>query len=256
MVGWGALEDTVTAAEEIRLRYADAIDGVPNETRQPFADGSTDFERILPGPDRMYPDTDSPPQAVTRARVERLAASLAEPPWQREERYAAAGVPTSTTHFLIRRGGADLVDQVVAATAAPLKRVAQLVGERLKGLRRQGLAVDAITPTQWRELVTVCDETPVLWQAWRQIVEWRAAPPDISLGLYLSETGLGAEPAGWQGRVPAHVATARPDHPNGSNDQLVRFLTGRALVALRGRVAAQVVIAVLCEEIEKGRQGR
>ena len=34
---------------------------MPFETRQPFEDGHTDFERILPGPDRMYPDTDSPP---------------------------------------------------------------------------------------------------------------------------------------------------------------------------------------------------
>ena len=47
------------------------LDGIPNETRQPFEDGSTDFERILPGPDRMYPDTDSPPSRVTRERVDR-----------------------------------------------------------------------------------------------------------------------------------------------------------------------------------------
>ncbi len=93
VVVWGAEQDTLTAAEEIRLRYVDAIDGIPNETRQPFDDGTTDFERILPGPDRMYPDTDSPPQRITRERVEALQAPLPEPPWVREERYAAAGVP-------------------------------------------------------------------------------------------------------------------------------------------------------------------
>ncbi len=42
----------------------DALDGVPHETRQPLPDGTTDFERILPGPDRMYPDTDSAPIPV------------------------------------------------------------------------------------------------------------------------------------------------------------------------------------------------
>jgi glutamyl-tRNA(Gln) amidotransferase subunit E len=76
IVVWGAEDDTVTAAEEIRLRYADALDGVPNETRQPREDGSTDFERILPGPDRMYPDPDSPPQAITPNRVEGLQGAL------------------------------------------------------------------------------------------------------------------------------------------------------------------------------------
>ncbi len=91
VVVWGPEQDTLTAAAEIELRYADAIDGIPNETRQPFEDGSTDFERILPGPDRMYPDTDSPPQAIVRERVERLAAPLPEPPWSREDKYSEVG---------------------------------------------------------------------------------------------------------------------------------------------------------------------
>ena len=93
VVVWGPEEDTVTACEEIRLRYVDATQGVPNETRQPFVDGSTDFERILPGPDRMYPDTDSPPTRVTRERVARLKATLPERPWDRETRYTAVGRP-------------------------------------------------------------------------------------------------------------------------------------------------------------------
>jgi len=226
---------------------------VPNETRQPFADGSTDFERILPGPDRMYPDTDSPPQAVVRERVERLAAGLAEPPWRREERYTAAGVPTATSHFLIRRGGARLVDQVVAATGADLRRVALFFGERLKGLRRQGVDVDLVTATQWRELFTVWRDAPVVAQAWRQTVEWRTAHPEISLRLYLDEAGFGSPPDGWEERVRALVATASPDHPDGTTCQRLRFLNGRALATLRGRVSAQAVIAVIREELETAR---
>ena len=105
---------------EIRLRYVDALDGVPNETRQPFADGSTDFERILPGPDRMYPDTDSPPTRVTRERVERLRAGAA----RRRPGSARSATPRPACrrprgHYLIRRGGAALVDRVVGARPAP-----------------------------------------------------------------------------------------------------------------------------------------
>jgi glutamyl-tRNA(Gln) amidotransferase subunit E len=80
---WGSEEDVISACEEVYLRYVDAIDGIPNETRQAFADGHTDFERILPGPDRMYPDTDSPPIRVTRHRVERIEAGLPPRPWIR-----------------------------------------------------------------------------------------------------------------------------------------------------------------------------
>lgn len=60
-VVFGSEEDCRTAADEIRLRFVDATRDVPNETRQALVGGYTSFERILPGPDRMYPDTDSPP---------------------------------------------------------------------------------------------------------------------------------------------------------------------------------------------------
>ena len=144
VIVWGPLGDTVTAADEIRLRYVDATRGIPNETRQPFRDGSTDFERILPGPDRMYPDTDSPPTSVTRERVARLRVHLAERPWQREARYSAAGVPKPTIHYLIRRGGAPRVDRLVAEAGADLRRACFLFGERLVHLKRAGVETKEI----------------------------------------------------------------------------------------------------------------
>jgi glutamyl-tRNA(Gln) amidotransferase subunit E len=247
VVVWGPEEDTITAANEVRLRYVDAINGIPNETRQPFPDGSTDFERILPGPDRMYPDTDSPPTRVTRERVERLRAVLAPRPWEREARYGAAGVSTSTTYFLIRRGGARLVDLVserchgssggrsefpnaAAASGAPspgsgvgsepptpdigrqtpdtLKQACVLFGERLKGLRRAGVPVDAIPDDRWCELFEEASWRPVLWQACDLIVRAMAAAPEKPVAALVAEHRLGAPPERWRDDVRAAVALA------------------------------------------------
>ena len=58
--------------------------GIPRETRQALKDGTTDFERVLPGPDRMYPDTDLPLIPVEEERIARIEAALPEPPWERE----------------------------------------------------------------------------------------------------------------------------------------------------------------------------
>ncbi len=102
---------------------------------QPFADGSTQFERILPGPDRMYPDTDSPPQRIVSERVERLQANLPQPPWIRQHRYREAGVPLPVIHFLIRRGDARRVDRVVERVGTEIKFACFFFGEQLKGLR-------------------------------------------------------------------------------------------------------------------------
>jgi len=245
----GPEQDTLTAAEEIRLRYADALDGVPNETRQPFADGSTDFERILPGPDRMYPDTDSPPQRVTRERVERLQAPLPEPPWLREERYRAAGVPTPVIHYLIRRGGARLVDLVVGDCDADLRRACFFFGERVKGLRRAGVAVDAISDEGWCDLFRVFSRHPMAWEAWQDLVGWLAAGHDHGFLTDVQMAGFGRPPDGWREKLATLAEEALPTNSNVGQEPAQRFLMGCAMDELRGRVPVADVAATIGELI-------
>ena len=245
VVVWGAEQDTLTAAEEIRLRYIDALDGIPNETRQPFVDGSTDFERILPGPDRMYPDTDSPPQRITRERVEALQAPLPEPPWVREERYSTAGVPRPVIHYLIRRGGAQLVDAVVESGSADLRRACFFFGERLKGLRRAGVAVDDVRGDGWVDFFDLVDRQPVVWEARDELAAWMAENPENKVEDYTRDFGLGRAPDGWQTTITALIDGKEPDHPDGSAEQRLRFLLGLAMAELRGKVpAAEVSTAI------------
>jgi len=250
VVVWGPLEDTVTAANEVRLRFADATDGVPNETRQPFRDGSTDFERILPGPDRMYPDTDSPPQRITRDRVRMLRLTLSEPPWEREARYRSVGVPASTIHYLIRRGGARLVDRVVFAADTDLRSACFFFGERLKGLQRAGIPVDRIGADRWVDLFRLLREQPVLWEAWKTLVVELCFRHDAPVQAIAAALLLKDEFGSWRDIVTHLVGMAQPTHPDGSRDQRVRFLLGEAMRRLRGRVPVDDVRAAIEEELE------
>jgi glutamyl-tRNA(Gln) amidotransferase subunit E len=249
---WGPEDDTVTAVNEIRLRYADALDGVPNETRQPFSDGSTDFERILPGPDRMYPDTDSPPSRVTRERVDRLRAGLAEPPWERERRYGAVGVPAGTIHYLIRRRGADLVDLVVRDAGADLRWACFFFGERVKALRRAGLPVDAIASERWLELFRAFAGRPVLREAWERLVCALAGAPDRAVATVVAELGLDQVSEAWRGELPQVVRSARAAARSAEPDSLVRLCLGVVMPSVRGRVGVAEVAAALAGRIGGG----
>ncbi len=251
VVVWGPEEDTATAVNEVRLRYVDAVGGVPNETRQPFPDGSTDFERILPGPDRMYPDTDSPPTRVTRERVERLRSALAPRPWEREARYAAVGVPASVSHYLIRRGGANLVDRLAAA-GADLRRACFLVGERMVALRRAGVSVDAVPSERGLELFRVAGERPVLWEAWERIVRALAADPGRTVAAIAAEGGLGAEPEDWRETAARAVAAALEAPGRDRPGRIARLALGLAMRELRGKVPA-VKVAVALSAVGGGR---
>ena len=53
-----ALEMAVSRANE-------ALEGVPEETRDPLPDGTTKYSRPLPGAARMYPETEVPPTLIT-----------------------------------------------------------------------------------------------------------------------------------------------------------------------------------------------
>jgi len=245
VVVWGPAEDAETAINEIRIRYGDATQGVPNETRQPFRDGSTDFERILPGPDRMYPDTDSPPTRVTRERVGRLEAGLPERPWIREAAYSEAGVPRSTIHYLIRRGGARLVDLVVAEAGAGVREACFLFGERLKGLGRRGVAVARIPDARWTEFFRLTQGRPALREGWETIVRGMSAAPGTAVDAIVATAGFGVPPAEWQGQVGPAVARAAADAYDDDPRRIARLATGRLMAQLRGKVPAVEVVAAV-----------
>jgi len=252
VVVWGPLEDTISAAEEIRLRYGDAVEGIPHETRQPFPDGSTDFERILPGPDRMYPDTDSPPTRITRDRVARLAVPLPEKPWDRESRYRAVGVPTSTIHFLLRRGGANLVDRVTAKSGGDPRLACFVIGERLRGLRRAGVAVDAISPERWDEFFVLIHPSRLLREACRLIIREMATSPSETVRQVCERLHLGTEATGWRESVGPAVLRISPKAKGGDRAKTIRMALGELMPSLLGKVLAVDVTAAIEAEIGGG----
>jgi glutamyl-tRNA(Gln) amidotransferase subunit E len=93
VVVWGNTQDAATGASEIIIRAREATIGVPSETRQALRDGTNGFERILPGPNRMYPDTDLPPRRITREHLERIKNQVPHPFWENERWYRELGIP-------------------------------------------------------------------------------------------------------------------------------------------------------------------
>ncbi len=135
---WGPAEDAHTAAEEIRLRALDALKGVPNETRQALPDGSTDFERILPGADRMYPDTDSPPVRIEQARIDGLESAMPPRPAELSERYGKMGMSAQLADDVLLQGPPSRFERIMQASEARPVDVAVLLCQTRVGMLRRG----------------------------------------------------------------------------------------------------------------------
>jgi glutamyl-tRNA(Gln) amidotransferase subunit E len=131
---WAPVEDVKTGLETIEERCRLAFAGVPNETRKGLADGRTIFERVLPGPDRMYPDTDSAPIPVEEALIERVRAAMPPGVNRRLEQFRDWRVPADTFTFLLKHNLAPLLEKARDDHGFEPRFVAALLGHDLKNL--------------------------------------------------------------------------------------------------------------------------
>jgi glutamyl-tRNA(Gln) amidotransferase subunit E len=110
---WGSPQDVEMGTKEIIIRAREAAIGIPSETRQALRDGTNGFERILPGADRMYPDTDLPPKQISDERRQSIRKNLPLDFWTREGNYRKLGVPEDLVQPLSVSRFAPLFDKVV-----------------------------------------------------------------------------------------------------------------------------------------------
>jgi glutamyl-tRNA(Gln) amidotransferase subunit E len=139
VVVWANEQDAATAVRELFIRAQDALVGIPAETRQAFRDGTNGFERILPGPDRMYPDTDTPPLPIPDRMVAEVHAGQPERPWEREQRYEDMGIAPAMARRLARSDWAVLFDSLNPAPGKPAARWAAALEKRIPYHRRRGV---------------------------------------------------------------------------------------------------------------------
>ncbi|HSD66402.1 MAG TPA: hypothetical protein VLF95_06865, partial [Vicinamibacteria bacterium] len=145
-------------------------------------------------------------------------------------------------HYLVRRGGAALVDRVVGEAGADVRAAALFFGERLKGLRRAGVDVDRIPEEAWVELFRAFAARPARREAWPILVRRMADRGGESVAGLLGELGLDAEPPGWRAMLPRWVEAAEREAYDRDPGRVLRHATGRVMDTLRGRVPASVVV--------------
>ncbi len=131
---WGPSDDIPTAIETIDERLRMAFEGVPEETRKSLPDGTTIFERVLPGSDRMYPDTDSAPIPLTVELIDRLGENL---PMDIADRYAQMkgwGIPEDTWKYLLSKNMIPLIERICEDFGYTHKFVGSFLGHTFKNI--------------------------------------------------------------------------------------------------------------------------
>lgn len=134
---WGPEDDIPTALETIQERCMMAFTEVPRETRKSFENGTTIFERVLPGADRMYPDTDSPPIPLHDHTIDKLRLNMPEEVISRYHKLREWNVPEDTYTYIFRYDLFSLIVEIAQETGLEHAFIGTFFGHTLKYVEGQ-----------------------------------------------------------------------------------------------------------------------
>lgn len=236
---WGSEADVKTAVEEIKIRAIEATKGVPAETRQLLIDGTTTVERILPGPDRMYPDTDSPPTAITEERLARIRKILPERIWDREKRLEQIGIPRVLIKSLVISEYMGLFDKILRDLSTNPTLLAVTLEEKFKWLRRKGKDVNSIPKEKIYQVFRRLNENRYSKEAIPMILEFLADNPDMTVEGAIKELDL--NPMSME-ELDMAVGKVLDQYPNrGEKRHSFGFIMGEVMKYARNRIDGKIV---------------
>ncbi len=125
-------DDIKTAVETIEERCKMAFEGIPNETRKSLADGTTIFERVLPGAERMYPDTDSAPIPLPEAYIDEISKNLPEYPIDRYRKMKKWGIPENYYTYILSKNIFPLLEDLIVKLKIAPGYAGKFLGQILK----------------------------------------------------------------------------------------------------------------------------
>lgn len=133
IIFWAPEADAQMALDVIEERALMTFDGVPKETRKSLKDGTTIFERVLPGADRMYPDTDSAPIPLDNSYIEEIRKRVpaVELP-ARYEQFQKWGIPENCYFYLLTNNLYPLLQRMVKELKLDGKYIGTFMGQRFK----------------------------------------------------------------------------------------------------------------------------
>jgi glutamyl-tRNA(Gln) amidotransferase subunit E len=132
LIFWGPEADMQTALDTIEERCRMAFEGVPNETRKSFENGTTIFERVLPGADRMYPDTDSAPIPLEDELIHELKQNLPTDIIDRYHQMMEWKIPEDTYTYIFSKNLFPVIEKIVKELKINPRLIGTYFGHHLK----------------------------------------------------------------------------------------------------------------------------
>lgn len=231
-------------------RANEALNGVPEETRDPLSEGKSRYSRPLPGAERMYPETDVPSTVITEDKMAAIKESMPEFPEEVEKRLIAQyGINDQQARQLIREDNNNLFEMLAGKYRDLSQNVAAALTNTYNELEREGIPVSEITDEAMTEIFGMLDENRFAKEALPEIMKEVAKGTEPSeapekLGLVSMDSSEAAD-------IIASIVKEREDFVRERGMAAIGPLMGPVMGALRGKVDGKEANRLLMEEISK-----
>lgn len=242
---WGPRADMDTAVETIEERCQMAFDGVPNETRKALIDGTTIFERVLPGPDRMYPDTDSAPIPIDEAVIEQIRSSLPRSISDCSSQMREWGIPEDCRSFILKRNLYSLLEELIR-----VEKLNPIFAGTLLGHALRHACGDRPGDVEWiLDLVREVRKRQLKTEILKPILQYAFAAPQTSFDELLNRIGYSpASESEILAIVPDLLERFEPRERRPSGHAVRDWVMGE----LRSAALGNVSLSKLAKSIEEG----
>lgn len=237
------------ALEVAVARANEALEGVPEETRDPLPDGTTKYSRPLPGAARMYPETDVPPTTITEERLRQIRENMPEFPEQIEKRLVDQyGINQQQARQIVRQSNDEIFEQIAKDKAmAPI--AATMFLNVFSEMEHDGIDVHVFSDD---DLVGVFD---LLKQGRFAKEALPALLREMAVGTKaedaIKKLGLEAVDSDEAAKIIEQIVNERADFVKEKGMGAIGGLMGPVMGALRGKIDGKQANQLLTEAIKK-----
>jgi glutamyl-tRNA(Gln) amidotransferase subunit E len=226
-----------------------ALQGVPEETRDPQPDGSSTYSRPLPGAGRMYPETDVRPIIISAALAAELRANLPELPEAKATRYAKEfGISEQQAKQIVREGHDEVIEAAASMNLAAVG--ARTLLNTVPELEREGCKVDdAMLISALRSL----SQGAFAKEALPDVLRKMSTGCDVDKAV--ADLGLGKVDSSEAEAIVRKLVEERGDFVRSKGAAAVGPLMAPAMAELKGKLEGKAVSDLLKKEIERFLKG-
>ena len=237
------------ALEAAVIRANEALEGVPEETRDPLPDGTTKYSRPLPGAARMYPETDVPPTTITGERLQQVRDNMPEFPEQIEKRLVDQyGINQQQARQIVRQSNDELFERIAQDRAmAPI--AATMFLNAYSEMEHDGIDTHVFTDDDILGLFVMLKDGRFAKEALPSIL--REMATGSSAEDAIKKLGVEAVDAGEAAAIIEKIVNERADFVREKGMGAIGGLMGPVMGALRGKIDGKQANQLLTEAIKK-----